>query len=99
MHTQIRIKISEINNRSFDLKLRNNPAYETTVMQPHSSINNPVELTVDINPAYEVNKSKPQQQLQDESEPSYYYEVIPTVSGQQNKDKQKINRGQPKACS
>ena len=96
MHTQIRI---EAKHCSFDLKLRNNPAYETTVVQPHSSIKNPMELTVDVNPAYEVTKSKPRQQLQDESEPNY--EVIQTVSRQQNRDKQKfnLNRGQQNACS
>ena len=94
MQTQIRI---EAKRYSVDLKLRNNPAYATTVVQSHSSINDPVELTVDVNPAYEVTKSKPRQQLQDESEPNY--EVIPTVSTQQNRDKQKINRGQPNARS
>ena len=72
--TQTRI---ETKDRSFDLKLRSSPDYET-MAQPHSLIHDPVELTVDVNPAYEVTKSKPQHQIQDESEPNY--EVIPTIS-------------------
>ena len=95
MQTQIRIETSETKG---DLELRNNPAYETTTtVQPQSSINSPVELTVDVNPAYAVTKSKPIQQRQDESEPNY--EVIPTQPRQQASRNIEKFRGQPNTCS
>ena len=94
MQTQIRIDTSETKG---DLELRNNPAYETTTMvQPQSSINSLVELTVDVNPAYVVTKSQPIQQRQDESEPNY--EVISTVLSR-DKRQVNLNRGQPNECS